>query len=129
MTGMRLLKECMRRREFTVSFMYEDIRNDPVKDSILPVQKMQASVLLFSGGMDSMWPAEESCEKIMKILEETDYPYPHHHIHYAHGSHYLLPISLKTDPVFYAERKYKEECRTIKADILEKTMQFLKEEW
>ena len=129
MTKGKAIKNILKRKEYSVRFMYDSIASNPKKDSIIPVTNMKASVLVFSGQLDSMWPSYESGIKIMEQLDQVNYPYPHEHYTYELGSHYMVPMSLKSDKLFVAERKYPEESKKYKEDIWNKTISFLADKW
>ena len=129
MTKGKMIRNLLKHKEYYVRFMYDPIASDPKEDSLIPVRNMKASVLLFSGQLDSMWPSYESGNKIMEQLDKADYPYPHEHYTYELGSHYMVPMSLKSDKLFVAERKYPEESKRYKEDIWNKTMSFIADKW
>ena len=85
--------------------------------------------LTFNGQLDSMWPSYESGIKIMEQLDQVNYLYPHEHYTYELGSHYMVPMSLKSDKLFVAERKYPEESKKYKEDIWYKAISFLADKW
>jgi len=86
----------------------------------------KTAVLGISGGLDSMWPAKPAAEFITARLKDKNFAYEYRHISYEHGSHYMVPMHLKTEKMFKAERKYKAESREIKWDQMKKTLEFLK---
>ena len=129
MKKLSLISNCMRRREFTVRFMYDEIMDDIREESIIPAEKMKAPLLMFTALDDSMWPSYESAKSIMKRLEENRYAYKRIHVTYRHGSHFMLPLELGAEKVFFNERAFKRINRRIRADILERTMSFLEQYW
>ncbi|MDD4849961.1 MAG: acyl-CoA thioester hydrolase/BAAT C-terminal domain-containing protein [Gemmiger sp.] len=104
---------------------YEPLMALPDEKSVIPVEKIQGPVLLFSGGLDSMWPAQESADFLMQRLEKRNFPYLHQHFTYAHGSHFMVPMHLKSERLFRSERSYAAESDAYKKDQLEKTLAFL----
>ncbi|MDD3231311.1 MAG: acyl-CoA thioester hydrolase/BAAT C-terminal domain-containing protein [Oscillospiraceae bacterium] len=104
---------------------YEPLMEEADEKSVIPVEKIAGPVLLFSGGLDSMWPAKESADYLMRRLDESGFPYLHQHFAYDYGSHYMVPMHLKSERLFHSERKYKAESDSAKKDQLEKTMEFL----
>ena len=129
MKKLSLISNCMRRKEFTVRFMYDEIMDDIREESIIPAEKMKAPLLMFTALDDSMWPSYESAKSIMKRLEENRYAYKRIHVTYRHGSHFMLPLELGAEKVFFNERAFKRINRRIRADILERTMSFLEQYW
>lgn len=125
----RKRRELWKHKEMYFRYFYEELVASPAEDAVLPVEKIGGPVLLFSGMQDVMWPAWESANILMKRMDERGFAYPHKHITYEHGSHYMVPIRLKSSFLFRAERKYKREMPEIHADILKKTMDFIREQW
>ena len=68
-------------------------------------------------------------ERITRRLESCGFPYAKELYKYEHGSHYMVPMSLKSDKLFKEERKYPEESAGIKAYIWEKILNFVKNVW
>jgi uncharacterized protein len=62
-----------------------------VEQAVIPVEKIQAAILLFSGRRDQMWPSTEMCEQIMSRLKANGFSYPMNHISYDSGHNgYML---------------------------------------
>ena len=99
---------------------------EPKELTVIPVERIRGPSLLFSGGLDSMWPAKPAAEFITARLKDKNFAYEYRHISYEHGSHYMVPMHLKTEKTFKTERKYKAESREIKWDQMKKTLEFLK---
>ena len=59
-------------------------------DSIIPVEKIEAPILMFSTEVDTIWPSKESCEKLEERLNINKFSYPHKHICFRHISHMML---------------------------------------
>lgn len=83
------------------------------EENLIPLDKMQASILLLSASNDTVWPSRESAGYIERSLRECDYQYPYKHISYDHLSHFLLPYeSCVTRLLFRSERSCRQERRT-----------------
>ena len=69
--------------------MYEHslMQSDRVKDALIPVERIGAPVLLFSGKADSMWPSTAMGDLIMQRLDERRFPYEHRHVSYENAGH------------------------------------------
>lgn len=79
---------------------------DIISDSIIPIDKMKAPILILSSKHDSVWPSYESSIYIEDRLTEIDFPYEHKHVAYENMSHALLtnlPIIYKM--AFKSERE------------------------
>lgn len=71
----------------------------------IPVEKMKASILVFSGGHDSIWPSTQHCVFITERLKANNSPVHFEHIHYPFAGHSILaplipqPSSVNYDPI------------------------------
>ena len=129
MTKMTMIKAFLKNGEYTVRFMYDDIAEAPEPDSLIKAENIKGPILIFAGELDSMWPATLAGDRIIKRLEEYKFEYGKELYKYEMGSHYMVPMALKSDKIFKVERKHPEECARIKADIWEKTLNFIKNVW
>ncbi|MEP2026220.1 MAG: acyl-CoA thioester hydrolase/BAAT C-terminal domain-containing protein [Reichenbachiella sp.] len=50
------------------------------KAALIPVERIQGSILLLSAENDEQWPSSYMCDQIIKRLEDQSFPYPHKHI-------------------------------------------------
>ena len=126
---MTMIKAFLKNGEYTVRFMYDDIAEAPEPDSLIKAENIKGPILIFAGELDSMWPATLAGDRIIKRLEENKFEYGKELYKYEMGSHYMVPMALKSDKIFKVERKHPEECARIKADIWEKTLNFIKSVW
>lgn len=94
--------------------------------TVIPVEKIDGPILMFSGQLDSMWPSCQAADFLMKRLDEKGFAYPHQHVSYEFGSHYMVPMHLKEERMFRSERRHKAESVAYKKDQLEKTLAFLR---
>lgn len=53
----------------------------------IPVENIQGSVLLISGGDDQLWPADLLCEKVINRLKEHKHSYTYEHINFPRAGH------------------------------------------
>lgn len=74
----------------TLMFVGQDVSQE-IKDARIKVEKMQASLLLLSGGNDLNWPALDFSRQIMDRLDENKYPYAYQHICYEKTGHLIEP--------------------------------------
>ncbi len=124
--GKRLiLQYLIKHHEFSVMFYYDGIIKNLREEQVLPVEKINGPVLLISGGMDSMWPSEQSARILMRRMDEGGHSFEHKHLHYIHGSHYMMPMHLKSEKLFVAERKYPQDSEIYKRDMMREMMEFL----
>lgn len=64
----------------------------PDKESaaIIEVEKINAPILLTSGGQDNIWPSEKMAERIMQRLEDNQFPYEKKYLHFPNAGHLLF---------------------------------------
>ena len=55
-----VMKEMMKNKEYNILAINTGKRINP--DSIIPIEKIQAPILMFSTEVDTIWPSKESCE-------------------------------------------------------------------
>ena len=80
-------------------------------ESIIPVEKIKAPILMFSTSVDTVWPSRESCEKLEDRLRENNFSYSYRHICFDHMSHMMMEYcSPKIKWFIKSERQFPEEC-------------------
>lgn len=126
LTKWQIIKDMIKNGDPGFYDYYEPLVKNPREDAVIPVEQIQGPILLISGGMDSMWPSKLAGDSIVKRLQEKQFAYTCQHLSYEHGSHFMVPLRLKSEKIFKAERKYKAESEAMKQDQLTKTMEFLK---
>jgi uncharacterized protein len=57
----------------------------------IPVEKIQAPVLLISGTDDRLWPSTRLSEMAIRRLEARGHPFPHEHLRYEGAGHMIAP--------------------------------------
>jgi dienelactone hydrolase len=73
-----------------VSFFRDGLTQaDPatIEKAAIPVEKIQAPILLISGTDDQIWPAGEFCAAIMARLKKAGFPYEVKHVSNEKGGH------------------------------------------
>ena len=101
--------------------------HDPAAE--IAVEKIQAPILLLSGGQDVMLPANANCQAAMERLRANNFAYPFVHHNYEVLSHYVCPLRPMTSSMFRVERKHKAECNENRRKSWEDTLVFLRDEW
>jgi dienelactone hydrolase len=71
---------------------------ETIERATIPVEKIQAPILLVSGTDDQTWPSAEFCHTIMQRLKRFQYPYEYKHICCENGGHQVFLPSLVTGP-------------------------------
>ncbi len=59
------------------------------EEATIPVEKIQAPVLLISGKSDRLWPSTAWSEIAMNRLAENNHPYPYEHLAYNNAGHWI----------------------------------------
>jgi len=79
--------------------------------TLIPIEKIQAPVLMLSSKHDEVWPSFESATYMEKKLTDIRFPYPHKHVAYENMSHAVvtrLPLIYKY--AFKSERQHPKAC-------------------
>ncbi|MCR4696758.1 MAG: hypothetical protein K5654_05545 [Lachnospiraceae bacterium] len=105
-------------------------------ESRIKVENMHADVLLLSVVDDDGWPSDEAVPRMMKVLEESNYPYRFESHIYEHASHALADgldemtgyAKWAFKLLLPAEKKYPEECEAARKDCFKRIIRFL-EDW
>ncbi|MGN0351018.1 MAG: acyl-CoA thioester hydrolase/BAAT C-terminal domain-containing protein [Roseburia sp.] len=81
------------------------------EESVIPVEKIKAPILMFSTVRDTVWSSVESCEKICDRLKEKQFVYPYKHVRFEHMSHMMLEYCGKEIKYFVkSEREDPDAC-------------------
>ena len=107
------------------SYLYEPLMNNVSEEHIIPVEKMKARIILFSGKLDHLWPSTQSGENIIQRLKEKKYPYPFEHIIFEYGGHMMIPIQTKLDKFMKANRNYPKEAEEYRKKHLNKLLEIM----
>lgn len=99
-------------------------------ETIIPVERIKAPILLLSSKQDSVWPSYESAQIIEKKLNETGFAYPHKHIAFEHMSH----AALTTMPRIYrlafkTERQDPAGCEADRKRMRKALLYWVKNVW
>ncbi|MDO4633690.1 MAG: acyl-CoA thioester hydrolase/BAAT C-terminal domain-containing protein [Eubacteriales bacterium] len=123
-----ILKEVLHHREYHILAVNEGKKVVP--ESVIPIEKIQAPILMFSTKADTIWPSYESCEKLKKRLKDSDYKYPYKHISFEYMSHMMLEYCGKGIKYFIkSERDYPDECVAEREQLGTETIQWIEKIW
>ena len=103
---------------------------DVTEDTLIPIEKIKAPILMISSKHDAVWPSFESAAYMEKKLTEMSFPYPHKHIAYEYMSHAAitkLPWIYKW--AFKQERRYPKECQKDREDMKKELLNWVNEIW
>lgn len=73
----------------------------------IPVEKTRGPILIISGKDDQMWPSSLMGDMVMKRLAEARFSFPHRHLAYENGGHFIPLPNLPTtaNSVFHPTAK------------------------
>ena len=121
-----MLKMFREERELHIMRFNRDKNVTP--ETIFPVEKIKAPILLLSSKNDEVWPSYEASLYIEKRLQEQGFVYPVKHIAYEHMSHAMMtriPWWIKL--VFKTERQYPKECKIERSNMAEELIGWAKQ--
>jgi dienelactone hydrolase len=87
----------------TLNSFLEGMKNEKEFDNAsIPVEKIQASLLIISGGDDQMWPSSIYATQIEKRLQKHHSRIYRKHLHYPKAGHGInIPNLPQSDPIYY----------------------------
>lgn len=98
--------------------------------SIIPIEKVNGPVLIFSTKTDTVWPSSDSGERLISRLEAAVFRYPYRHICFDHMSHMMFEnANSLVRLLFKSERNYPKECKEERKRMREETENWLKNIW
>lgn len=123
-----VVKEMMKNKEYNILAINTGKKINP--DSIIPIEKIQAPVLMFSTEVDTIWPSKESCEKMEERLNANQFDYPLKHICFEHMSHMMLENCGKGIKYFIkSEKEFPEECARERVIMGQECIKWIEEVW
>lgn len=122
-------------------FYYNECFSDRTDASRIKVENIKGDVLLLAPAYDDTWPSDIAFPRIMKVLEEKQFPYRHECVIYEKASHYLavpsgaMAVNGKKEEDMYKilarfmtmEAKYPEECKKAREESWQKLVSFFRE--
>ena len=123
-----ILKMFMREKEMRIIAFNRE--KDVTPETIIPIERIKAPVLMLSSKHDEVWPSFE-CATIMEN-KPTDigFPYPHKHVAYEHMSHAVLtklPWIYKM--AFKSERRDPKACRKDREALKRELLGWVNGDW
>lgn len=81
--------------------MYEHSleQTEHVRAARIPVERIGAPVLLFSGKADSMWPSTWMSDRVIETLDAAGHPFEHRHVAYDRAGHCWLTACYDFEPL------------------------------
>lgn len=114
-------------------FGYDYISDSLNPNSRIPIENMNADVLFLAAKEDDCWPSDVAVPRMLKVLEECNYPHRVESHIYEKGSHALADglnemsgmakLLLKT--MIPAEKKYPKKCEEARRDSFTRIIKFI----
>ena len=123
-----ILQMFMKEKEMHIITFNRD--KDITPETIIPIENIQAPILMLSSKHDEVWPSYESATLMEKKLTEIGFPYTHKHVAYEHMSHALLtrlPWIYKM--AFKSERQHTEECKRDREALAKELLDWVEKAW
>ena len=99
-------------------------------ESVIPVEKIYAPILMLSTKVDTIWPSTESCEKLCERLQANQFAYPYKHIAFEHMSHMMLEYCGKEIKHFIkSEKENPEACFMERETMGKECVQWIQQVW
>lgn len=123
-----VVKEMLRNKEYNILAINTGKKINP--DSVIPIEKIEAPILMFSTEVDTIWPSKESCEKMEERLNINNFSYPHKHICFRHMSHMMLENCGDSIKWFIkSEKQFPQECARERVIMGQECIKWIDEVW
>ncbi len=104
-----ILKMFLKEKEMHIITFNRD--KDVTPETLIPIEKIQAPILMLSSKHDEVWPSYDSATYMEQKLADINYPYPHKHVAYEHMSHAVITkIPWIYKMAFKSERQHPVKC-------------------
>jgi uncharacterized protein len=129
---LRLSESFFEDRPISTRAFYERALRDEtaVAAAGIPIEKIEAPVLLISGTDDQLWPSTRLSEMAIERLEANDHPFPHEHLRYDGAGHMIAPRGYEPNSAWTNRFELggsREADEFANADSWPKVLGFLKE--
>lgn len=123
-----VIREIIKNKEYNILAVNTGKKINPV--SIIPIEKIEAPILMFSTEVDTIWPSKESCEKMEERLNANRFSYPYKHICFEHMSHIMLENCGNSIKYFIkSEKQFPKECDRERVIMGQECIKWIKEVW
>ena len=103
---------------------------DVIAETLIPVEKINAPILLLSSKHDEVWPSFESASLIEQKLTDIGFPHTHKHISFDYISHAMLtelPWFYKL--AFKSERQHPKKCAEDRETLKKELLDWVEKAW
>ena len=123
-----ILKMFMQEKEMHIITFNQS--KDVTPETLIPIERIQAPILMLSSKHDEVWPSFESASYIEKKLTETGFPFLHKHVAYDHISHAMLTSLPRIYRVaFKSERQHPKECAEDREALKRELLNWVRQSW
>lgn len=123
-----LVKELWKYKEFNILAFNTGKTVKP--KSIIPVEKIHAPILIQTLQNDTIWPSQESGEKLVERLKENGFSYPYKLTCYEHMSHMMMEYCGSAVQLFFkSEKQYPQECAAEREQMGAETLEWAENIW
>ena len=123
-----IVKLFLREKEMHIITFNRD--KDVTPETLIPIERIQAPILMLSSRHDEVWPSFESACYMENKLTETRFPFPYKHVAYEHMSHAVLtrmPWIYKIG--FKSERQHPRECAEDRKALRKELLDWVNNIW
>jgi len=86
----RMDSDCIERYGFYLGLYLASLQNrQAVGRAVIPVERINGPILLFSGTDDAVWPASMMCEQVVERLKQRHFTFSFQHCSYDGAGHLL----------------------------------------
>lgn len=103
---------------------------DVTPETLIPIERIQAPILMLSSKHDEVWPSYESACYMEKKLKEAGFQFPYKHVAFEHMSHAMLtrlPWIYKMG--FKSERQHPRECAEDREALKRELLNWVNQSW
>lgn len=100
------------------------------ENALIPIEKIEAPILLLSAVNDTVWPSYESSLYMEKYLKEKEFTYPYKHVAFDNLSHAMVTDgSIIYRAAFKTERQNKRKCAEERMQLQNELLHWVEEIW
>jgi uncharacterized protein len=86
----RIDTDCIEQYGFYLGLYLGSLQDrQAVGRAVIPVERINGPILLFSGTDDAIWPSSMMCEHVVERLREREFAFPFQHMRYDGAGHML----------------------------------------
>ena len=123
-----LLHVLLKEKELHIIAFNRD--KDVQPETVIPIERIKAPILLLSSKHDEVWPSFESATLMERKLTEIAFPYPHKHVAFEYMSHAMLTeIPWVYKMAFKSERQYPRECERDRGTLEKELLDWVDKVW